>query len=322
MTGELQLGFIPLVDAAPLIVAHARGFFASEGLTVSLSREGSWATVRDKVAAGALDGAHMLSPMVIAASLGIGSETKAMIAPLALNRGGAAITLSTRLAGEQPAGVQLARLARRRQEEGASPLTLAVVYPYSIHNYLLRTWLVGLGLDPDRDVRLTVAPPSRTADLLAEGVIEGFCAGAPWNAVAEAAGVGRTVAHVEEVLPDAPDKVFGVTEYWAAANPQVLAGLVRALDAAGRWCAASENRQALAALLARPEHVGASVQAIRQGLQAIAFGADELGRPRPDHALWILDQMARWGQADPAGAAKAAARIYRPDLYDQALAER
>lgn len=322
MTGELQLGFIPLVDAAPLIVAQAKGFFAGQGLTVALSREGSWATVRDKVAAGALDGAHMLSPMVFAASLGIGSETKAMIAPLALNRGGAAVTLSTRLAGEQPPGVQLARLARRRQEEGASPLTLAVVYPFSIHNYLLRTWLVRLGLDPDRDVRLTVAPPSRTADLLAEGVIEGFCAGAPWNAVAEAAGVGRTVVHVEEVLPDAPDKVFGVTEYWAAANPQVLAGLIRALDAAGRWCGAMENRAALADLLARPEHVGAPVPAIVQSLDEMAFGGAGLGRPRPEHALWILDQMARWGQAEAADPARAAARIYRPDLYDQAVGNR
>ena len=257
--------------------------------------------------------------MVFAASLGIGSETRAMIAPIALNRGGAAVTLSTRLAGDEPPGAQLARLARRRQEEGASPLTLAVVYPFSIHNYLLRTWLVRLGVDPDRDVRLTVAPPSRTADLLAEGVIEGFCAGAPWNAVAEAAGVGRTVVHVEEVLPDAPDKVLGVTEYWAAANPQILAGLVRALEAAGRWCAGLENRQALTDLLARPEHVGAPPQAIADSLDQIVFAGAGLARPRPDHALWILDQLARWGQGEAADAAKAAGRIYRPDLYDQAL---
>ncbi|HMP62567.1 MAG TPA: ABC transporter substrate-binding protein, partial [Phenylobacterium sp.] len=109
-----------------------------------------------------------------------------------------------------------------------SPLTLAAVYPFSIHNYLLRHWLIELGLNPDVDVRLTVIPPSRTATLLGEGVIEGFCAGAPWNAVAEAAGVGQTVMRVTEVWPEAPDKVLGVTEFWAAANASVLQSLIRA----------------------------------------------------------------------------------------------
>ena len=198
-SGPLQLGFIPLVDAAPLIVAQEKGYFAAEGLSVSLNREGSWATIRDKVAAGALDGAHMLAPMVLAASLGIGSEPKAMIAPIALNRGGAAVTLSTRLTGDGGAGARLTHLVRRRQEEGASPLTLAAVYPFSIHNYLLRHWLVGLGLNPDVDVRLTVVPPPRTAALLGEGVIEGFCAGAPIRALA-AAGDWAADPHNQQEL--------------------------------------------------------------------------------------------------------------------------
>ncbi|MDP1641349.1 MAG: CmpA/NrtA family ABC transporter substrate-binding protein [Phenylobacterium sp.] len=318
-SGPLQLGFIPLVDAAPLIVAQEKGFFAAEGLAVSLSREGSWATIRDKVAAGALDGAHMLAPMVLAASLGIGSEPKAMIAPIALNRGGAAVTLSSRLTGDGDAGAGLSHLVRRRQEEGASPLTLAAVYPFSIHNYLLRHWLAGLGLNPDVDVRLTVVPPPRTAALLGEGVIEGFCAGAPWNAVAEAAGVGQTVVRVTEVWPEAPDKVLGVTEFWAAANPAILQSLIRALARAGAWAADPHNQPELVALLARPEFLDAAPEAIAAGLAEISFDGAAVNPPRREQAAWLLEQMARWGQIGEVAIDKVAERTWRPDLYTAAL---
>lgn len=314
-SGPLQLGFIPLVDSAPLIVAQEKGFFAAEGLSVSLSREGSWATIRDKVAAGALDGAHMLAPMVLAASLGIGSEPKAMIAPIALNRGGAAVTLSTRLTGDGDAGARLTHLVRRRQEEGASPLTLAAVYPYSIHNYLLRHWLAGLGLNPDVDVRLTVVPPPRTAALLGEGVIEGFCAGAPWNAVAEAAGVGQTIVRATEVWPEAPDKVLGVTEFWAAANPAILLSLIRALAAAGAWAADPLNQPELVALLARPECLDTAPEAIASGLSEIAFAGPGVNPPRREQAGWLLEQMVRWGQVGEVAIDKVAERCWRPDLY-------
>ncbi len=314
-SGPLQLGFIPLVDAAPLIVAQEKGYFAAEGLSVSLSREGSWATIRDKVAAGALDGAHMLAPMVLAASLGIGSDPKAMIAPIALNRGGAAVTLSTRLTGDGDAGARLTHLVRRRQEEGASPLTLAAVYPFAIHNYLLRHWLVGLGLNPDVDVRLTVVPPPRTTALLGEGVIEGFCAGAPWTAVAEAAGVGQTVVRANELWPEAPDKVLGVTEFWAAANPAILKSLIRALAAAGAWAADPHNQSELVGLLARPEFLDTAPGAIASGLAEITFAGAAVNPPRRDQAVWLLEQMIRWGQVAEVDVDKVVERTWRPDLY-------
>ncbi len=314
-SGPLQLGFIPLVDAAPLIVAQEKGYFAGEGLTVSLSREGSWATIRDKVAAGALDGAHMLAPIVLASSPGVGSEPRAMIAPIALNCGGAAVTLSTRLTGGGEAGARLKHLVRRRQEAGASPLTLAAVYPVSIHNYLLRHWLAGLGLNPDVDVRLTVVPPPRTAALLEDGVIEGFCAGAPWNAVAEAAGVGQTVVRVTEVWPEAPDKVLGVTEVWAAANPAILQSLIRALAAAGAWAADPHNQPELVGLLARPDYLAAPPEAIAAGLAEIVFAGPGVNPPRREQAAWLLQQMARWGQIGDVAIDKVAERTWRPDLY-------
>lgn len=306
---RLRLGFAPLTDAAPLVAAQALGFFADEGLEAELSREVSWATIRDKVAVGALDGAHMLAPMVLAAAAGAGVAP--IVVPVSLAQGGAAVTLSARLAaaaGEGAAGV--ARLVDRRREQGASPLTFAVVYPYSIHNYLLRAWLAGADVDPDAEVRLTVAPPSRMAELLAGGVIEGFCAGEPWGAAAEAAGAGRVMVRAADVWPVAPDKVLGVNLAWAEQDRPRLGAVVRALARAAAWCAGPQNRAALADLLA--ERLDVAAEVVAPGLGRVVFRAHPANRVE---AAWVLEQMRRWGQLDPADDVKAlAARVYRPDL--------
>jgi NitT/TauT family transport system ATP-binding protein/nitrate/nitrite transport system substrate-binding protein len=320
--GRLRLGFVPLNDAAALIVARDKGFFAAEGLNVELSREASWATVRDKVSVGALDGAHMLAPLALAMSLGAGCEPTAMIAPFALNLGGAALTLSPRLAARVVEGAGAAGLSDlivRRREQGSSPLTFAAVFPYSTHNYLLRDWLARAGVDPDRDVRLTVAPPGRTAELLADGVIEGFCAGEPWNRVAERAGAGQIVMRASRFAPDAPDKVFATTQTWAQAHPSRLQALLRALLRASTWIEAPENRAELVALLAHSDCVGVEREAVAASLEDIRFHRDGANRPEPSHALWLVEQMRRWGQliADQDGAT-IAATVYRPDLFDEA----
>lgn len=318
----LKLGFVPLNDCAALVAGVAKGFFAAEGPLVELSREASWATVRDKLAVGALDAAHMLAPMPLAASLGAGSERSPMLAPMTLSLNGPAVTIATRLApalGTGSGAEGLARLAARRREEGASPLTFAVVFPYSTHNYLLRQWMADAGIDPDRDVRLTVAAPPRLADLLAEGVIEGFCAGEPWNAVAVAADAGRLVAHARDLRPRTPDKVLGVTEAWARANPQVLQALIRGLVKASAWAEAPENRTELAALLARPEHVGVAAQIIAASLDGVTLHRGGANRPSAADSAWLAAEMMRWGQAGEEAAA-VAARVFASDLYDAALA--
>jgi ABC-type nitrate/sulfonate/bicarbonate transport system substrate-binding protein len=320
---DLKLAFVPLNDAAVLIAAKAKGFFAGEGLRVQLSREVSWATVRDKVQFGAVDGAHLLGAVALASSLGAGSEPAPLIAPMALHTGGAALTLASRLgaiAGPTPDASGVARLIERRREEGASQLTFAIVFPYSTHNYLLRDWLAEAGVRPDEDVKLMVAPPSRMAGLLADGVIEGFCAGEPWNAAAVAAGVGAVVMRAAEARSGAPDKVLAVTEAWGEAHPDILQALLRALLKAAAWAQAAENRAELVAVLAQPEHVGADPAIIAAGLADIRFHGAATTSPMPAHAVWLLHQMARWGQigAD-VDTSRVAARVFREDLHDQAL---
>jgi len=320
---RLRLGFVPLNDAAALIVAQKKGFFADEGLTVQLSRESSWATVRDKLCAGALDGAHFLAPLALATTIGAGREATPMIVPLALNLGGAAITVSTRVAassGEDISADGLAGVIARRQAREATPLTFGVVHPYSIHNYLLRDWLARGGIEPDRDVRLTQVHPPRVAQRLAEGAIEGFCVGEPWNQVAVRARVGRIAIRASEALPDAPDKVFAVTEAWARNRGPEFQALLRALLRASVWIEAPENALDLVALLAKSSHVGVAAEAIAMGLGDIRFHRGGANQPRATHAAWILEQMARWGQVAPAADTAAAAdRVFRPDLFEEAL---
>jgi ABC-type nitrate/sulfonate/bicarbonate transport system substrate-binding protein len=339
----LTLGFIPLTDCAPLVVALDQGFFADEGLEVSLSREASWASIRDKVAVGALDGAHMLGPMPLAASLDTASvAAPPTIVPMALNSGGSAITVSTALAAALAAidaegmaasprtARPMHRLIKDRASRGESPLTFAVVFPYSVHNYQLRYWLAEAGIDPDRDVRIVVVPPPRMAERLKSGEIDGFCVGAPWNALSVLEGAGEILIRSSQFWSGAPDKVFGVGAAWAEREPDRLQAVLRALLRASVWADASENRPELASLLAAPQFVGVSEAAIAASLDQpgggptvdhIAFHRNAASFPWRSHAVWFLSQMQRWGQIGADVDVQALARtVYRPDIYRQAAA--
>ncbi len=326
---ELRLGFIPLTDCAPLIAAQAQGFFEDEGLAVELVREASWATVRDKVAVGALDGAHMLAPMALATAAE--DPRRAVLAPLALNRNGSAITVSTALsealggvtadfAGSPPSAARLQAVIAERRARGDGPLTFAVVFPYSMHNYLLRYWLAEGGIDPDRDVRLVVIPPPRMVERMRAGEVDGFCVGAPWNAVAELEGVGRILAASSQLWPGGPDKVLGVSGSLAGQKPDELRALLRAIIRGAAWTDAPENREALIAHLARPDRIEATPMAIARALEhELVFHRDAAGLPRREHGLWFLSQMIRWGQIDADRDLEAIAdQVYRPDLYRDA----
>ncbi|WP_421736420.1 CmpA/NrtA family ABC transporter substrate-binding protein [Caulobacter sp.] len=329
---DLRLGFIPLTDCAPLVVAKALGFFAEEGLEVSLSREASWATLRDKVTVGALDGAHMLAPMALASTLGVASDAVPMIAPMALNLNGSAITVSTVLADAlrqvDPEGMAqrpitarpLARLLEQRRASGEPLLTFAVVFTYSMHAYELRYWMAQAGIDPDRDIKLVVTPPPRMVEQLRSGGVDGFCVGAPWNAVALHEGLGEVLIKASEFWPGSPDKVFGVKAQWAATYPDELRAALRAIIRASAWADDPAHRQTLVELLALPEHIGAPAEAIAWALEdEIVFHDGAAGLPRREHALWFLSQMARWGQVEVnQDFGRIADMVYRPDLFQAA----
>ena len=200
----------------------------------------------------------------------------------------------------------------------------AVVFPFSIHNYLLRYWLADAGIDPDRDVRMTVTPPPRMAARLEAGEVDGFYVGAPWGAVIEAAGAGEIWVQNSRLWRGAPDKVLGLSEAFAAQNPETVQAMLRATIRAAMWADEPSNVDALAVMLAREDYVNAPAPQMRRALAepelfAFRFHGEDAGYPRRAHALWLLSQMRRWGQIDEGVDVTAAAlKVYRPDLYLQA----
>lgn len=325
---RLTLGFVPLTDCASLVMGVEKGFFAGQGLEVTLSREASWANIRDKVAVGLLDGAQMLAGIPLAATAGVGRVAVPMVTGVALGLNGNAITVSKglhrRMAAADPVAMEARPVSARalkpviaaRRIAGHAPLTFGVVLAVSSHAYQLRYWLASAGIDPDCDVRLVVIPPPHMVASLKAGEIDGYCVGEPWNAQAVHEGIGRIVITGSELWNNAPEKVLGVTADWAAAHPGTHGALIRGLIETARWLDAPENRDETARVLAAAPYVGVPEAVLRPSLSGIVFHRHAATFPWRSHALWFLAQMVRWGQM-PAGAdlAGVAASVTRADLY-------
>jgi len=346
----INFGFTPLVDCAIPVVAHEMGFAQEEGIRLNLMREASWAAMRDKLAFGVLDAAHILAGIPIASSLGLGSGPRvAMIAPMALGLGGNAITVSTtlyqRMLEAEPAIMAgprghsaraLRTIIEQDRRAGRPPVSFASVFPVSSHNYELRYWLAAAGIDPETDVNLGVVVPPRMVESLRMGWIDGYCVGEPWNLRAVQQGLGVIVATKADIWANAPDKVLGVREEWAEQNPDRLLALIRACVRAAQWADAPENRNLLADMLATQHYVAAPVELVRAtltGKPVLRRGAEasdlpdrhvffrwQATFPWRSHALWLLTQMRRWGQLGADVDMRAAAEsVYRPDLYRRAV---
>ncbi|HQS11188.1 MAG: nitrate transporter [Rhizobiales bacterium 24-66-13] len=344
---RLAMGFIPLTDAAVLIAAAERGFSMAEGLEIDLHKEVSWANIRDKVNVGLLDGAHMLGPLAIASSLGLGHVRVPLVVPFALNLNGSAVTIAKDVYAEMgdtgidlstaPAAARaLGRVVAQRRAAGREPLIFASVYSFSTHTYLVRNFLKAGGVDPDRDVRLVVIPPPFMAESLRNGLVHGFCVGSPWNSVAVDADVGRIAVLGAEIFGWVPEKVLGVHARFANAESDVLHRLVRALYAAARWCEDPANHEDLARLLGEPRHLSLPADVLRRTLDGrlhtarggplrahqdyLVLHRDGANRPEPDHALWMYSQIVEAHQGEWApDAAREAISVYRPDIFDHAV---
>lgn len=329
---RLRIGFLRLTDSAPAIVAHEFGYFAEEGVDTELSEEPSWANIADKLAYGFLDAAVIVPPLAFAIELGLRGASQRLVIPCNISMGGNTITLASALAR---------RVQEKCEKQGLSmpqaladcvadarPLTLGVVHAYSTHNLLLRYWLATAGIHAGHDVRLTVIPPARAVEALTSGQIMGFCAGAPWGEIASRAGTGITVASSDDVWRTAPEKAFALRTSWAEEHPAALKGAVRALVRAAQFCDVPENASYTAALLSRQKYLGVDSHAILSSLPGGAIAQNNLSRffrgaatfPWRSHALWFLEQMARWNLIGDVDAQSLAARVYRSDLYRAAVA--
>uniref|UniRef100_A6VZ53 Nitrate transporter n=1 Tax=Marinomonas sp. (strain MWYL1) TaxID=400668 RepID=A6VZ53_MARMS len=339
----VRIGFIPLIDCAPFVIAQEKGFFIQEGVEVVLSKEASWASIRDKVAFSLLDGAHMLASMPIAASLGIGTIKTAMQTSFTVSHNGNGITIGNTLYEELQhyaesstdirSGTALKKLLDARGID-ADPLRFAMVYPYSSHNYQLRDWLSRAGIDSDKDVQIVVVPPVKMLDSLKSGDIDGYCVGEPWNSLAVEQGVGHMLVTGYEIWGSTPEKVFGVNSAWAEQNLEVHLSIIRALEKACLWVDEPSNQTELLSILSHPDYLNCTLEQLVYGFSAIKpkgqfdwpmkayqrFSGHEINKPLPSYALWIMAQMHRWHQlGDIKMLNTIAEQVYRQDLYFKAL---
>ncbi|WP_417068197.1 CmpA/NrtA family ABC transporter substrate-binding protein [Niveibacterium terrae] len=319
---RIRLGFVPLSDCAPLVVARKLDLGARYGLELDLQKQASWTSIRDKLIDGRLDAAHCLYGMVYGMDLGLGSPAEAMAVLIALNRNGQGITLSCPLSDEIAAGASLAEIAKRRQ------LVFAHTFPTGTHAMWLHYWLAAQRINPLRDVRMVVIPPPQMSEALASGLLDGFCAGQPWHAVAAARGLGRLCAHSSEIWPDHPEKVLACRRSWIDEDPARATDLCRVLLEACRWLQTPVHRSQAAHWLAEEGYLGvpgelidAQWQSLLPGgpLEASFFADGAVNYPYLSDGLWFLSQFQRWGmvEADPAALERVRA-VQQTELYTTA----
>jgi two-component system, oxyanion-binding sensor len=345
MTHSLNIGFLPLVDACLPILAHEHGFAEDEGLALRFVRDLSWATVLDRLLYGHSDVAHLVAPLAIATTLGHGRPAQPLSVPFVLGLNGNAVTMRPDLAvrvcppGQlgDPAAVGAALKAIAADRAGAGkPLRFGVVHRYSSHNYMLRYWLAGCGIRPDRDVEIAVVPPPFCADALEAGEVDAICVGEPWNSVAVERGVGTIVLATAQIWRRGVEKVLGMREPVLEEKREAVVLLIRALCRDGRHFVDPANWDANAAILARPEYLDGSAVLIKRAISdrlLLARGGqlvhypdfmfqyrEAANFPWVSQAEWLYSQMVRWdGLEYSAADAAKAARVFRPDIYRSAL---
>jgi len=300
---HLRLGFVSLADAAPLVVAKLLEFGHAHGLTLELSRQPSWAALRDKLLSGELDAAHALYGLAYGVQLGLGGPQTDMAVLMVLNRNGQAITLSNRLAD--------ALAAHRTLPDALATLgrkpVFAQTFPTGTHAMWLYYWLASQGVHPLRDIESVVIPPPQMVAALAEDRLDGLCVGEPWNAAAEARGVGRTIAYSSEIWPDHPEKVLACRRDFASSHPHTARALVQTMLEACRWLDGAGHRDEIARWLVRPEYIGIDEALIAKRLTRDSaslaprrlpvrfFDDGTVNYPRTADGVWFLTQYERWG---------------------------
>jgi nitrate/nitrite transport system substrate-binding protein len=291
---DLKVGFIPITCATPIIMAHPMGMYAKQGLNVEVVKTAGWAVVRDKTLNKEYDAAHMLSPMPIAISLGLGSTAVPFNVAAIENINGQAITLAM-------------KHKDNRDPKNWKGFKFAIPFDYSMHNYLLRYYLAEHGLDPDTDVQLRVVPPPEMVANLRADNIDGFLA--PDNVCQRAIfdGVGFNHILSKEIWDGHPCCAFAASHEFITQAPNAYAALLRAIIDASAFASKPENRKQIAEAIAPANYLNAPVTVLEQVLTGTY--ADGLGNVKKDpdrvtfdpfpwesFAVWMLTQMKRWGQ--------------------------
>ncbi len=339
-TVTLPVAYMPLVDAAPLIVAREMGFDRAEGISLDLKPAPSWSSLRDMLAFGQVDAAHLLSPVPVAMALGLGGIATPLSAVSVLSLNGNVIGVANNLAHRlsdlgynfdfRDAKAAGAALAKASDEV----LVFGVPFPFSMHVELLRYWVAGTEL-ASRQIEIRTVPPPLMAQALSSGEIDAFCVGEPWGSFAVDNNVGTLLLPGRAIWTCAPEKVLSVRNDWAENEPYLLGSLMRAVWNAGRWLSNPESWTTASEMLSRRAYLNVSPELIDRALMGV-FTISPDGEQRQvegfveffdgaatfpwrSQAKWVAHQLAKRNGLDPATAERRAARVFRSDLYRREL---
>ena len=329
---DVRIGIIALTDCSSIVMAHELGLFAKHGIRSTVSKEASWAVIRDRLTLGENQATHMLFGMPFASTMGLlGSPKKPMIIPLCLNRNGQAITLKKDFAAKGVKTPNDLKPVADAAKAAGTPLTFAMTFPPGTHAMWMRYWLGAGGINPDKDVTLITIPPPQMVTNMKVGKMDGFCVGEPWTARAIADGIGYTVTTTQQIWPDHPEKVLAFTAEFAEENPRTVQAVMRAVVEAGQYIDNLDNRPHVAEVVSRPQYINTDKDAIlgrllgkydygdgrsEQDPKYMTFFDRDTGFPWKSHGTWWLSQFRRWGMVgadvDYGGLVD---RVARPDLY-------
>jgi nitrate/nitrite transport system substrate-binding protein len=314
----IKLGFIPLTDCAPLVIAKEMGFFAKYGVDVQLTKEASWAVVRDKILNGELDGAHCLFSMPFSVYTGIGGKAGSeMKIAMTLSNNGQGITLSKDFCGivgfkdlKKVAGA-IKEIQKRKE------VTFAMTFPGGTHDIWLRNWLAAASVNAKSVGIITIPPPQMVANMKVDNM-EGFCVGEPWTGVAATQNIGFTHISSQDIWKNHPEKALVVNKAFADGDKEDLKNVMKALIEACKWLDDMGNRKKAALFLSRPIYVNAPVQVI----EARLMGSTEIGcdlgvqkykddymlfynnglvnTPKISYGIWFMSQYMRFGMLSSA----------------------
>jgi nitrate/nitrite transport system substrate-binding protein len=337
-TSTMNFGIIALTDCAPIVMAHELGYFRKFGINSVISKEASWAVIRDKLSLGENHATHMLIGMPLGSTMGLaGSPVKPMVIPWLLNRNGQAITLNNKLkaaGAKTPAAVK--PLADKAKAAG-DPLSFAMTFPTGTHAMWMRYWLASGGIHPDKDVSLITIPPAQMVANMRVDKMDGFCVGEPWNNRAIEDKIGFTAITTQQMWKDHPEKVCAFTEEFALKNPKSVKAVLKALQLASQHLDNLDNRAKAAEVIARPAYINCPPAIILERLLGkyeygdgrveqdphyMIFSNRNANYPHQVYAKWFMSQFRRWGLTktapDYTGIAK---RVMRSDIYLAAMKE-
>ncbi|MFD1194410.1 CmpA/NrtA family ABC transporter substrate-binding protein [Seohaeicola saemankumensis] len=290
---DLNIGFVPITCATPIIMAQPLGFYERYGLNASVIKTAGWAVARDKSLSGEYDASHMLTPMPLAMTLGAGSVAQPYIMPAVENINGQAIVLSN-------------QHLDKRDPKMWKGMTFGVPFEYSMHNFLLRYYVAEFGLDPDKDIQIRVVPPPEMVANLRAGNLDGYLSPDPFNQRAVWEGIGFIHMLTKEIWDGHPCCAFAAPLSFAEQLPNTYGALLKSIIDATQYASNPENRKEISAAIAPTNYLNQPVEVIEQVLTGIY--ADGLGEvknvpdridfdPFPWHSMgvWILTQMKRWG---------------------------